>query len=67
MPGSGAGVSNVRGAETDPMSVMACGRVVAGISRRGLRTHCQLGVAVGTSGHSGPPMGRLQVLQRIPP
>ena len=35
--GLGAGVSNARGAGTDPVSAVACGQVVAGISRRGAK------------------------------
>ena len=37
MPGSGAGVSDVRVAETDPRSAAACGWVAGGISKKGAK------------------------------
>ena len=37
MLGWGTGVSNARGAEMDPVSAMGCGRVVAGIPKRGVK------------------------------
>ena len=37
MLGPGTGVSDVRGAETDPVSAMACSRVAASISMKGPR------------------------------
>ena len=64
--GWGTGVSDVRGAETDPVSATACGQVAAGIPKRGLRKCHWPGVAVGITVPSGPPMDRLQGLQRTP-